>query len=84
MVTARCCTWQPFWTHATRCTVKLAVGPHVAPRVHLLEFIYWSVHLLERRPEPQPVAEWQQFGQWMHHMPAEAPRWRRYGTRAIV
>ncbi|KAJ9511322.1 hypothetical protein QJQ45_029749, partial [Haematococcus lacustris] len=23
-------------------------------------------------PKPQPEAEWQQFGQWMQHMPAEA------------
>ncbi|KAJ9517606.1 hypothetical protein QJQ45_025078 [Haematococcus lacustris] len=35
-------------------------------------FIYFNKRVLERRPKPQPEAEWQQFAQWMQHMPAEA------------
>ncbi|KAJ9510548.1 hypothetical protein QJQ45_016016 [Haematococcus lacustris] len=41
-------------------------------RMWLLAFIYFNKRVLERRPKPQPEAEWQQFAQWMHHMPAEA------------
>ncbi|KAJ9511542.1 hypothetical protein QJQ45_003581 [Haematococcus lacustris] len=38
----------------------------------LLAFIYVNKRVLERKPKPQPEAEWQQFAQWMQHMPAEA------------
>ncbi|KAJ9527998.1 hypothetical protein QJQ45_005563 [Haematococcus lacustris] len=38
----------------------------------LLAFIYFNKRVLERKSKPQPEAEWQQFAQWMQHMPAEA------------
>ncbi|KAJ9515835.1 hypothetical protein QJQ45_008714 [Haematococcus lacustris] len=41
-------------------------------RMWLLAFIYFNKRVLERRPKPQPEAEWQQFAQWMQHMPVEA------------
>ncbi|KAJ9525517.1 hypothetical protein QJQ45_003111 [Haematococcus lacustris] len=41
-------------------------------RMWLLAFIYFNKRVLERRPKPQPAAEWQQFAQWMKHMPVEA------------
>ncbi|KAJ9514938.1 hypothetical protein QJQ45_002772 [Haematococcus lacustris] len=41
-------------------------------RMWLMAFIYFNKRVLERRPKPQLEAEWQQFAQWMQHMPAEA------------
>ncbi|KAJ9524304.1 hypothetical protein QJQ45_008494 [Haematococcus lacustris] len=41
-------------------------------RMWLLAFIYFNKRVLERRPKPQPEADWQLFAQWMQHMPAEA------------
>ncbi|KAJ9509294.1 hypothetical protein QJQ45_001746 [Haematococcus lacustris] len=41
-------------------------------RMWLLAFIYFNKRVLERRPKPQPEAEWQQFACWMQHMPVEA------------
>ncbi|KAJ9515137.1 hypothetical protein QJQ45_028938 [Haematococcus lacustris] len=41
-------------------------------RSSLLLGIYFNKRVLERRPKPQPEAEWQQFAQWMQHMPVEA------------
>ncbi|KAL6751631.1 hypothetical protein V8C86DRAFT_670877 [Haematococcus lacustris] len=35
-------------------------------------FMLDCVHTEADRPKPQPEAEWQQFAQWMQHMPAEA------------